>query len=179
MFTVSDQVIEARDAATGATKWQTPLPGGAAAPLYWDTGWLLASTTSGDLAAFRASDGTLVWRRQLGAPLVASPGPALDRLFLPLADNRAGRGAAGERRNRVGNASCSAPITALLALDDQLVFGTAAKDVVSVDLSRGRERWRWKLGGDMSRRAPPPTRSASISPRATTSCAPSIARAAT
>jgi outer membrane protein assembly factor BamB len=54
VFTVTDQVIEARDAATGATKWQTPLPGGAAAPLYWDTGWLLASTTAGDLAAFRA-----------------------------------------------------------------------------------------------------------------------------
>src|SRR5262245_46161922 len=88
VFTVTEQMIEARDASTGMTKWQTPLPGGAAAPLYWDTGWLLASTTAGDLAAFRASDGTLVWRRQLGAPLVASPGPALDRLFLPLADNR-------------------------------------------------------------------------------------------
>ena len=67
VFTVSEQMIEARDAGTGATKWQTPLPGGAAAPLYWDTGWLLASTTAGELAAFRAKDGTLVWRRQLGA----------------------------------------------------------------------------------------------------------------
>src|SRR4029453_6659007 len=74
VFTVSGQMIEARDAATGQTKWQTPLPGGAAAPLYWDTGWLLASTTAGDLAAFRAKDGTLVWRRQLGAPLVSAPG---------------------------------------------------------------------------------------------------------
>src|SRR5688572_10765709 len=33
VFTVTDQVIEARDAETGATKWQSPLPGGAAAPL--------------------------------------------------------------------------------------------------------------------------------------------------
>lgn len=151
VFTVSEQVIEARDAATGATKWQTPLPGGAAAPLYWDTGWLLASTTSGDLAAFRASDGTMVWRRQLGAPLVASPGPALDRLFLPLADNRvvAVMLSSGDT---VWETKLSAPITALLALDDQLVFGTAAKDVVSVDLSRGRERWRRKVGGDVSGR---------------------------
>ena len=126
VFTVTDQVIEARDAATGATKWQTPLPGGAAAPLYWDTGWLLASTTAGDLAAFRATDGTLVWRRQLGAPLVSAPGPALDRLFLPLADNRlvALLLATGET---VWERKLSAPITALLALDDQLVFGTDAK----------------------------------------------------
>src|SRR5215213_9114090 len=44
VFTVSDQAIEARDAATGQIKWRTPLPGGAAAPLSFDTGWLLAST---------------------------------------------------------------------------------------------------------------------------------------
>jgi outer membrane protein assembly factor BamB len=146
VFTVSEQLIEARDAATGETKWRASLPGGAAAPLYWDTGWLLASTTGGDLAAFRAADGTLVWRRQLGAPLVGAPGPALDRLFLPLADNRlvAVQLSNGET---VWERKLSAPVTALLALDDQLVFGTTAKDLVSVELTRGRQRWSWDLGG--------------------------------
>jgi outer membrane protein assembly factor BamB len=149
VFTVSDQLIEARDAATGATEWTAPLPGGAAAPLYWDTGWLLASTTAGDLAAFRARDGTLVWRRQLGAPLVGAPGPALDRLFLPLADNRLAALllSSGET---IWELKLTAPITAVLALDDQIVFGTAEKFIVSVDLSRGRERWRWRLGGDIA-----------------------------
>jgi outer membrane protein assembly factor BamB len=33
VYTVSDQTIEARDAATGETRWHTALPGGAAAPL--------------------------------------------------------------------------------------------------------------------------------------------------
>jgi outer membrane protein assembly factor BamB len=149
VFTVSEQMIEARDAATGQTKWQTPLPGGAAAPLYWDTGWLIASTTAGDLAAFRASDGTMVWRRQLGAPLVALPGPALDRLFLPLADNRivAVSLASGET---VWERTFSSPVKALVALDDQLVFGTTAKEVMSIDVSHGRERWRSKIGGDLA-----------------------------
>jgi outer membrane protein assembly factor BamB len=151
VFTVSEQLIEARDAVNGATKWSAPLPGGAAAPLYWDTGWLLASTTAGDLAAFRAADGTLVWRRQLGAPLVGAPGPALDRLFLPLADNRlvALLLSSGET---IWERKLTAPITALLALDDQIVFGTAAKHMVSVDLSRGRERWTRRLGGDIAGR---------------------------
>lgn len=149
VFTVSDQTIEARDAATGATRWRAPLPGGAAAPLYWDTGWLLASTTAGDLAAFRGNDGTLVWRRQLGAPLIGAPGPALDRLFLPLADNRlvAVRLVNGET---VWELKLSAPVVALLALEEQLVFGTAAKDLISVSVTRGRERWKWRLGGDMA-----------------------------
>lgn len=149
VFTVNEELIEARDAQTGASRWRAPLPGGPAAPLYYDTGWLLASTTAGDLAAYRAADGTLVWRRSLGSPLVSQPGPALDRLFLPLADNRlvAVSLATGET---VWERKLTAPITALLALDEQLVFGTAAKDVMSVDVSRGRDRWRSRLGGDMA-----------------------------
>ena len=149
VFTVSDQTIEARDAATGETRWQTPLPGGAAAPLYWDTGWLLASTTAGDLAAFRANDGRLVWRRQLGAPLVGTPGPALDRLFLPLADRRLVALQLSDGTT-VWERTLPAPVTALLALDDQLVLGTADKKITSVNLSRGRERWTWDLGGDIA-----------------------------
>ena len=149
VFTVSDQVIQARDAQTGAVRWSTPLPGGAAVPLFYDTGWLLASTTAGDLAALRASDGTVVWRRQLGAPLSGPPGPALDRLYLSLEDNRlvCVLLTSGEM---VWSRVLPARVTALLALDDQLVVGTAAKRVLSINLRNGRERWGWNVGGDIS-----------------------------
>ena len=148
VFIATEQAIEARDALTGATKWQAPLPGGAAAPLYWDTGWLLASTTAGDLAAFRAADGTLVWRRQLGAPMTGPPGPALDRLFLPLGDRLVA--VLLKSGESVWEETFAAAITSLLALDDQLIVGTASKDVLSLDLRRGRERWRWRIGGDIA-----------------------------
>jgi len=149
VFIMAEASIEARDAKTGVTRWRTPLPGGAAVPLYWDTGWLLASTPNGDLAAFRAADGTLVWRQPLGAPLATAPAPALDRLYLPLADNRLVSVllATGET---VWSRTLNARITGLLALDDQLVFGTAARRVVSVSLMSGRERWAWPVGGDVS-----------------------------
>lgn len=149
VFSISDQLIEARDAQTGVSKWRAPLPGGAAAPLYWDTGWLLASTTAGDLAAFRGSDGTLVWRRQLGAPLVGAPGPALDRLFLPLGDNRV-VSVLIETGESVWERTFDAAITSLLALEDQLIVGTASKYVWSLDVRRGGERWRRRLGGDIA-----------------------------
>jgi outer membrane protein assembly factor BamB len=149
VFIATDQMIEARNAASGTIKWRVPLPGGAAAPLYWDTGWLIASTTAGDLAAFRATDGTLVWRRQLGAPLVAPPGPALDRLYLPLADNRV-VSVLLSNGETTWERTFDAAITYLLALDDQLVVGTAAKDVSSLDLQRGSQRWTWRLGGDLA-----------------------------
>lgn len=149
VFTTSGTTIEARDAQTGAIKWSAALPGGAAAPLYWDTGWLLASTASGDLAALRGTDGTLVWRQALGAPLSTAPAPALDRLYLPLADGRlvAVSLATGET---IWSQRVTGRITALVGLDDQLVFGTSEKYVVSVDLQRGRERWKWRVGGDVA-----------------------------
>lgn len=149
VFTTAEAAIEARDARTGAIRWRTPLPGGAAVPLYWDTGWLLASTPNGDLAAFRASDGTLVWRQPLGSPLASAPAPALDRLFLPLADNRL-VSVLLSTGDTTWSRTLDARITGLLALDDQLVFGTTARDVVSVGLTSGRERWRWHVGGDVS-----------------------------
>jgi outer membrane protein assembly factor BamB len=149
VFTVSDQLIEARDAQTGAARWSTPLPGGAAVPIFYDTGWLLASTTSGELAALRASDGTVVWRRQLGAPLSGSPGAALDRLYLSLEDNRlvCVLLTSGEI---VWSRALPARVTALLALEDQLVVGTTGKRIMSIDLKNGRERWGRNVGGDVS-----------------------------
>jgi outer membrane protein assembly factor BamB len=149
VFTVSDQTIEARDAQTGAPRWQTPLPGGAAVPLFYDTGWLLASTTSGDLVALRASDGMPLWRRQLGSPLSGSPGPALDRLYLALDDNRLVSVLLNSGET-VWERRLPARVTTILALDDQLVVGTASKHIMSISLSSGRQRWDWPLGGDVS-----------------------------
>src|SRR5688500_19000002 len=34
VFTVNEQTIEARDAQAGTLRWRTPLPGGAAVPLF-------------------------------------------------------------------------------------------------------------------------------------------------
>lgn len=149
VFTVSEQTIEARDGQSGVVRWRTPLPGGAAAPLYYDTGWLLASTTAGDVAAMRASDGTLMWRRQLGSPLSGPPGPALDRLYLALEDNRllSVLLTSGEE---IWSRTLPSRVTTMLALDDQLVVGTAGKRIMSVDLRRGRDRWEWTIGGDIS-----------------------------
>jgi len=149
VFVLSDHAIHALDAASGETRWTTELPGGAAAPPYWDTGWLLASTAAGDLAAFRASDGTLVWRQALGSPLSSRPAPALDRLYVGLQDNRLLSLAliSGET---LWSRTLSGHVTGMLALDDQIVFGTSARLVHSADLRAGHERWQWRVGGDVT-----------------------------
>jgi outer membrane protein assembly factor BamB len=149
VFVLGDGRIEAVDSTTGNRVWSATLPGEAAAPLYWDTGWLIASTTSGDLAAFRASDGTLVWRQEVGAPLSARPVPALDRVFIGLADGRIAAaalatGAIEWERQVPGR------VTGLRAMPDQLIAGTTEDEVYSFDLRRGRQRWRWRVGGDVT-----------------------------
>lgn len=151
VFIAAGATIEALDAATGARRWSVALPGGAAAPLYWDTGWLLSSSSDGDLSAFRASDGSLIWRQPLGAPLSTAPAPALDRLYLPLADSRlvAVALASGET---IWSEALTGPITELLGLGEQLVYASSQKFVASVDVRNGRERWRWRVGGDVAGR---------------------------
>lgn len=149
VFIAGENMIQALDAATGAVRWRAALPGGAAAPLYWDTGWLIASTPAGDLAAFRAADGSLVWRQSLGAPLAIPPAPALDRLYFSLTDGRliSSSLATGEV---LWTRTIAGRLSGLLALDDQLVFGSTENEVQSLDLVHGRERWKWRVGGNVA-----------------------------
>ena len=149
VFIAAESTIQAFDAATGAVRWRTALPGGPAAPLYWDTGWLIASTPGGDLVAFRSADGTLVWRQALGSPLSTRPGPALDRLYLALMDGRL-LSIALATGNTLWSRTVPGRVTGLLALDDQIVYGVSAREVQSVDLLSGRERWKWRVGGDVA-----------------------------
>jgi outer membrane protein assembly factor BamB len=148
VFAASAEAIEARDGATGEIRWRSALAGGAAAPLYWMRGWLLASTPGGDLVAFRSADGAEIWRQPMGATLAVPPVLALDRLCLALSD---GRFLAIELASGTTVWSRTVPgrITGVLSLPEQLVFGTTENAVESADVKTGRERWRWRVGGDV------------------------------
>ncbi len=145
VFVAGGGGLAALDPLTGETRWQNTVTGPVAAPLHWDTGWLIVSLENGDLLAYRASDGTLLWRQPLGAPLSTLPAPALDRLYLGLTDGRIlavelASGAEVWTRHVDGAAS------GLLALDEQLVAGTTARAILSYDLRSARQKWRWRLG---------------------------------
>jgi outer membrane protein assembly factor BamB len=130
---------------TGKPRWETSLPRRVAAPLYWDTGWLIVSLEGGDLLAFRASDGELVWRRALAAPLATLPAPALDRLYLGLTDGRVVAVALASGVE-VWTRGIEGAATGLLALDEQLIVGSSARAIYSFSLDSARQRWRWRLG---------------------------------
>ena len=83
--------------ADGSVAWERSFPETLAAPLVWDNGWLIAATTSGTVLAFRAADGDLIWRRDLGVAASARPALAADRVYVPAAN---GRVIAMQRRER-------------------------------------------------------------------------------
>ena len=145
VFVVVGGDVRALRADTGATVWQRTLPGTVAAPPYFDTGWLILSFDGGDLAAFRAADGELLWRAPLGAVAHVVPAPALDNLYLGLADGRAIAVALATGRT-VWSRAVGGVATGLTALDDQLLIGTTTSGLFSVDLTSGRDRWRWRIG---------------------------------
>ncbi len=145
VYVATDGHVEAMGTADGVTRWRAPLPGRIIL-VAWDNGWLLCGTDAGDLAALRALDGSLVWRADLGAPLVTPPAAGLDRLYLGLDGARVAAldlatGATVWERTLGG------PITALSVTADQLIAGTSARGVVSLDIRNGRQRWHWRVGG--------------------------------
>jgi len=145
VFVVVAGGVRALRASTGVMVWERALPGTVAAPPYWDTGWLVLSFEGGDLAAFRAADGELLWRTPLGAVAHVAPAPALDNLYLGLADGRivALTLLTGQT---IWTKALGGVATGLTALDDQLLVGTTAGALHSVDLRRGHSRWRSRTG---------------------------------
>ncbi|MCA1586988.1 MAG: PQQ-binding-like beta-propeller repeat protein, partial [Acidobacteria bacterium] len=148
VFATSTGLLMGLDSASGRPLWRTPLAGRVVAPLYWDSGWLIASMESGDVTAYRADAGTLVWTQNLGAPLALAPVPALDRLFFALTDSRLISADLDTGVVR-WTETVEGRISGLLALDDQLIAGTTGNFVQSFELTNGRRRWRWRVGADV------------------------------
>lgn len=145
VFAVVEGSLRALTAATGDVAWQRALTGSLAAPPYWDTGWLILSFDSGDLASFRAADGEPLWRVALGSVAHVRPAPALDNLYLGLADGRtvALSLASGQV---VWSRAIDGRASGVTALDDQVLVGTSAGALWSLDPRSGRIRWRWRTG---------------------------------
>ena len=144
-FVATADALIALDLA-GAVRWSLPVAGGFSAPPLWDTGWLIAATSDGEVLCLRARDGQVLWTRSLGSPASARPAIAADRVYLSLDDGRvtaldllAGT-IAWERR--LGGKGASP-----LALDDRLFVGSADRFFYCLSTEDGDRRWRYRAGG--------------------------------
>ena len=149
LFFVGDGVISALDAASGSALWSAPIDAPLSSPVVWDSGWLFALTQKGDLLAFRAVDGMLVWTRSLGAASVHAPVPGgANTLYLSLSDGRIvalaiENGAVQWERQLTGTLSPPA------AGSDRVFVGSTNNFLYALDEETGREEWKWRNGGDV------------------------------
>jgi outer membrane protein assembly factor BamB len=148
VFVGNEGLVEALSTDEGTTRWRSTLPG-RIVTVTWDNSWLLCSNDAGDLAAFRAADGQLVWRTSLGAALVLPPAAGLDRLYVGL---EGGQVLSLDLANgeRAWSREVPGRVTGLKAADGQLIVGTTGNAVLSLDLKTGRQNWRWRVGGDVA-----------------------------
>ncbi|MGC4082016.1 MAG: PQQ-binding-like beta-propeller repeat protein [Vicinamibacterales bacterium] len=148
LYLAEAERITALQQTDGRVAWRLPFAAQLAVPLVWDNGWLIAADTSGTVFAFRATDGELIWRRDLGVRVNASPALAADRVYVPLQDGRVvsldvSTGAEGWTRMLGG------PPNDMLALDDRIYVGSDDNYLYCLMARNGDVGWRWRTGGDV------------------------------
>jgi outer membrane protein assembly factor BamB len=147
VFAGSDDLIEARAAADGRPQWRRPTKGRVAS-LHWDTGWLLASIETGPLLALRASDGEILWQRDLGAPLQGPPAPAGDRVYLPLKDGRV-LALSLQTGEEIWVHKLSEPAVGILPVGDQVFVGARDNYLHALKAENADTDWKWQTGADV------------------------------
>jgi outer membrane protein assembly factor BamB len=114
----------------------------------WDNGWLVVATVDGAVIAFRADDGSLIWRQTVGSAAHALPALAADRVYIPTEDGRVvalriDTGAAIWEHRLGGSASD------ILPLDERLYVGSKDNSFYCLKAEDGEVAWHWTTGGDV------------------------------
>ena len=147
IFLAKPGTLAALSATDGSTAWEVPFMDTLAVPLVWDNGWLVAATSASAIFAFRASDGHLIWHRDIGSAAHTAPTLAADRVYVPTVDARvvALRVETGAPlwEHRLPGAA-----NEIHALDERMYVGSTDRFFYCLNTDDGREQWRWRTGGD-------------------------------
>jgi outer membrane protein assembly factor BamB len=149
LFVQNGRMITALDSATGADRWSASLEAAPAAPLAWIAGAVIALLESGDVLAFRSTDGQLMWRRSLGStsPYPGVPGDT-NALFFSLADGRV-VALAGETGDQLWERKLPGTLSQPAVGRDRVFIGSTDNIFYALDARRGDEAWKWRNGGDV------------------------------
>ena len=149
VFVAGNGRIQALDAVDGTEQWSAPLERALSAPLVWDSGWLIAIAEPGEVLAFRAADGGLVWRRSLGAASTHPAVPGGDAaLFLSLADGRV-VALALTTGEPLWERQLTGTISEPAVGKDRVFVGSSDNFFYALDDDSGALEWKWRNGGDV------------------------------
>ncbi|MGH9254720.1 MAG: PQQ-binding-like beta-propeller repeat protein [Vicinamibacterales bacterium] len=149
VFIASDNAISCLDGATGMHLWSAPMEAALAAPLVWDAGWVIALGDAGDVFAFRAADGRLMWRRLVGSTSshAAVPG-GRNALYLSLSDGRV-VALALQTGDLLWERKLSGTLSQPATGRDRVFVGSTDNYFYALNAESGAEEWKWRNGGDV------------------------------
>ena len=140
-------LLTARRTADGVPHWTRSFETPVAGPLFFEAGWLVAATATGDLLALRGLDGGEVWRQPLGATPTARPSLAGEHLYVPLDDGRVVALALA-----TGALLWESPFTGQpqeILPSGALFVGSTDHHLYRLALADGDHDWYWRTGGDI------------------------------
>jgi outer membrane protein assembly factor BamB len=138
IFGATSQAIEARDETSGAVRWTIPV---AVPParLAAERGWLIVAD-GGVLTAYRAADGSVVWRLELGTPITTTPSVGAASVVVGLSNQQM---AAIDLK--AGTLVWTTPVSGVaehVSLSDDRLFAALSGGILcALDLDRGATRW--------------------------------------
>jgi outer membrane protein assembly factor BamB len=147
VFAGGDGVIEAHAQADGSSQWHRPVAGRILL-LHWDAGWLLASTETGPLLALRATDGEILWERDLGAPLQSSPAATGDRVYVPLRDGRL-LALSIQTGTDIWTHKLAEAAVGILPVGDRVFVGGLDNQLHALEAKDADVDWKWRTGADV------------------------------
>ena len=103
---------------------------------------------AGPLLALRASDGEILWQRDLGAPLQGPPAPAGDRLYLPLKDGRI-LALSLQTGEEIWTHKLSEAAVGILPVGDRVFVGARDNHLHSLEADDADTDWKWQTGADV------------------------------
>ena len=131
----------------GRVLWSIDVGAEVSAPLVWNTGWLVAALSNGDVVMLRAADGLELWRHTVSGQFDVRPSIASHELFLPVRDGRVLAFELGTGELLWERLLGGSPQEILPAGD--LFVGATDNYFYRLSRADGKMQWRWRTGGDI------------------------------
>ncbi|HKY31338.1 MAG TPA: PQQ-binding-like beta-propeller repeat protein [Candidatus Polarisedimenticolia bacterium] len=136
------------DPAEGRILWAMPIQDSPSAPAGQCEETILAGSAQGTVTALTAADGSVRWRRAIGAAITTAPACSRRRAYIGSADNRLHAFRAGRRRANLrwsyltGGDLAGQP----LVFGERVVFVSFDTYLYALDADNGHLSWKVRLG---------------------------------